>query len=53
MKKARKIQQQGQSQVEYALILVLVSLIAIITLVALGPKISDIFSQLPPPKGVA
>jgi pilus assembly protein Flp/PilA len=37
---------EGQGMVEYALILVLVSVVAIATLKLLGPQISSIFSTI-------
>ena len=37
---------EGQGMVEYALILVLVSVVAIATLTLLGPQISDIFQKI-------
>ncbi|HEX3721881.1 MAG TPA: Flp family type IVb pilin [Nitrolancea sp.] len=37
---------EGQGMVEYALILVLVSVVAIIALTAVGGKISDIFNSI-------
>jgi len=37
---------EGQGMVEYALILVLVSVVAIATLTLLGPQISAIFTEI-------
>jgi len=38
--------EQGQGLVEYALILVLVSIVAIAALMLLGPQISAVFQQV-------
>ena len=38
--------EQGQGLVEYALILVLVSVVVIVILTALGPAIGNVFSQI-------
>lgn len=38
--------EKGQGLVEYALILVLVSVVVIAVLILLGPRIGDIFSQI-------
>lgn len=37
---------EGQGMVEYALILALVSIVAIAALLILGPKISDLFNSV-------
>ena len=37
--------ENGQGMVEYALILGLLALVAIVVLVALGPKISNLFNK--------
>jgi pilus assembly protein Flp/PilA len=37
---------RGQALVEYALILVLVALAAIVVLILLGPQIGNVFSQI-------
>ena len=39
-------EEEGQGLVEYALIIVLVSIAAIVTLTALGKKVSDVFAQI-------
>ena len=39
-------EEEGQGLVEYALILVLVSIAAIVTLTTLGSKLSPIFAQI-------
>ena len=39
-------EEEGQGLVEYALIIVLVSIAAIVTLTALGTKVSDVFAQI-------
>jgi pilus assembly protein Flp/PilA len=44
---------EGQGMVEYALILVLVSVVAITTLTLLGPQIRDIFSNISGQLGTA
>ena len=38
--------EEGQGLVEYALILVLVSIVAIATLTLLGPQIREVFSRI-------
>jgi pilus assembly protein Flp/PilA len=38
--------ERGQGLVEYALILVLVSIVVIVVLRLLGPAIADVFSQI-------
>ena len=38
--------EDGQSLVEYAFILVLVALVAIVTLLLLGPAVGNVFSNL-------
>lgn len=38
--------EEGQGLVEYALILVLVSIVVIAVLLLLGPAISDVFQQI-------
>ncbi len=38
--------EEGQGLVEYALILVLVSIIVIVILTLLGPQIGNVFSQV-------
>ncbi len=38
--------QEGQTLVEYALILVLISIVAIVTMTALGARIRAIFTQV-------
>ena len=42
----RRTSEQGQALVEYALIMVLVSMIAIITLALLGPAVKDVFCDV-------
>jgi pilus assembly protein Flp/PilA len=37
--------ENGQSMVEYALVLGLIAIVALIVLVAFGPKIKDIFNK--------
>ncbi len=37
--------ENGQGMVEYALILGLIAIVAIVVLVALGPKIKDLFNK--------
>ena len=39
-------EEEGQGLVEYALIIVLVSIAAIVTLTALGSKVSAVFAQI-------
>ena len=39
-------EEEGQGLVEYALILVLISIVAIAILVILGPQIGNVFSQI-------
>jgi pilus assembly protein Flp/PilA len=39
-------QQDGQGLVEYALILVLVSLVVVLLLVVLGPQVGHMYSQV-------
>ena len=39
-------EEEGQGLVEYALIMVLVSIAAIVTLTALGTKVSAVFAQI-------
>lgn len=46
MKQVKQSKQQGQSQVEYALLIALVALVGIITLVMLGPKVGTAYSQI-------
>jgi pilus assembly protein Flp/PilA len=41
-----KKHQKGQGLVEYALILVLVSVVAIVALAILGPSIGNVFSNI-------
>jgi pilus assembly protein Flp/PilA len=38
--------EKGQGLIEYALIIVLVSIVVIVVLALLGPAISDIFQQI-------
>ena len=38
--------EKGQTMVEYALILVLISIVAIVALLALGPQINTIFDNI-------
>ncbi len=40
------VRERGQGLVEYALILVLVSLVVIVVLLVLGPIIGNVFSKL-------
>jgi pilus assembly protein Flp/PilA len=42
----RAREERGQGMVEYALILALVSIVAIVILVLLGPQISSMLSQV-------
>lgn len=42
----RNLLERGQGLLEYALILVLVSLVVIIVLQILGPQIGNVFSQI-------
>ena len=37
--------ENGQGMVEYALILGLIAIVAIVVLIALGPKISNLFNK--------
>jgi Flp pilus assembly pilin Flp len=46
VKQKNRPQQNGQSQVEYALLIALVALVGIISLVLLGPQIGDVFSRI-------
>ena len=46
VKQKPQTSQNGQSQVEYALLIALVALVTVLTLVLLGPKIGDVFSQI-------
>ena len=41
-----EVQESGQGLVEYALILVLVAMVVIVTLVWLGPTIGNVFSNI-------
>jgi pilus assembly protein Flp/PilA len=38
--------EEGQGMVEYALLIVLISIAALVVLVLIGPQISTIFSQV-------
>jgi pilus assembly protein Flp/PilA len=40
------LKESGQSMVEYALILVLIALVVIVTLTLIGPQVSEVFSQI-------
>ena len=42
----QKFQESGQGLIEYALILVLVSVVVIVVLALLGPAIGDVFSNI-------
>lgn len=46
LKVMNEVKERGQGLVEYALILVLVSVVVIAALTLLGPTISDIFSDI-------
>jgi pilus assembly protein Flp/PilA len=46
-------EEEGQGMVEYALILALVSVVAIAALLVLGPAISDIFDEVTANLGIA
>ena len=46
LKKRSRKQKKGQGLVEYALILVLVSVVVLAALLLLGPKTGDIFSKV-------
>lgn len=46
MKRINQPRQSGQSQVEYALLIALVALVAILSLVLLGPQIGNVFSRI-------